>query len=130
MDGWFRLFGNLRETQWQEQDTTLALIPKGATLLTVERQNNIPVLYAEVDPNALLEFRRILVLGTGSTCQIPQELRQYLGTTVLSVAGGADNFVLNFFLTDESLEGHMFKRVRDDPTYETAAALLSWRPLK
>jgi hypothetical protein len=46
------------------QDCTLQL-PKGAELLTVQLQNQIPTLWALVNPMTVTEERHICIVGTG-----------------------------------------------------------------
>ena len=46
------------------QDCTLQL-PKGAEILTVELQNQIPTLWALVNPMTVTEERHICIVGTG-----------------------------------------------------------------
>jgi hypothetical protein len=46
------------------QDCTLQL-PKGAEILTVQLQNQIPTLWALVNPMTVTEERHICIVGTG-----------------------------------------------------------------
>lgn len=46
------------------QDFTLNL-PKGAEILTIKLQNNIPTLWALVNPMTVTEERHICIVGTG-----------------------------------------------------------------
>jgi hypothetical protein len=46
------------------QDCTLNL-PKGAEILTIKLQNNIPTLWALVNPMTVTEERHICIVGTG-----------------------------------------------------------------
>ena len=54
------------------------LVPSGAQVLTAQTQGGKPQLWALVDPDAALEPRRFVVLGTGHTYSKP--LGQYIGT--------------------------------------------------
>jgi hypothetical protein len=46
------------------KDCTLQL-PKGAEILTIKLQNNIPTLWALVNPMTVTEERHICIVGTG-----------------------------------------------------------------
>lgn len=46
------------------QDCTLNL-PKGAEILTIKLQNNVPTLWALVNPMTVTEERHICIVGTG-----------------------------------------------------------------
>ena len=53
-------------TIWKFPLTNEAVeMPKGARLLTVQTQNGIPCLWAEVNPKAEKVTRHLLVVGTG-----------------------------------------------------------------
>lgn len=47
------------------------ILPKGAELLTVQHQNDIPRLWARVDPLAPLESRHIRIIETGEEFNEP-----------------------------------------------------------
>jgi hypothetical protein len=74
-------------------------MPKGARILTVQMQGETPCLWAGVDPNAVLEARRILIMGTGHPRHELQWLDgdesslRYIGT--VQMAGG--QLVYHFF---------------------------------
>lgn len=46
-------------------DEDTLLMPKGAKILCVQVKHTEPHIWAEVDPNAPMEPRKILVVGTG-----------------------------------------------------------------
>jgi hypothetical protein len=58
------------------QDCTLNL-PKGAEILTVQLQNQIPTLWALVNPITVTEERHICIVGTG--CQV-EDTMKYITT--------------------------------------------------
>ena len=41
------------------------MMPQGSTILTVQTQNNRPVLWAMVDPNASIIAKHFVMFGTG-----------------------------------------------------------------
>jgi hypothetical protein len=47
------------------QDSQPLTMPKGAEILTVQVQNNIPCIWALVDPDAEIEHREFCMFGTG-----------------------------------------------------------------
>lgn len=46
-------------------ESQIVLIPKGAAILTVQTQNDMPFLWAQVDTNAPPVPRYIAIIGTG-----------------------------------------------------------------
>ena len=58
-------------------------LPQGARILTTQAQNNVPVLWAEVDPEAPLEDRELLIAATGEDLPADVE-RTYIGTIQLA----------------------------------------------
>lgn len=62
-------------------DIQFVSIPKGAKLLTVQTQRNIPCLWAMVDPDEEKEDIRIFMLGTGHIIDDSDiQDMQYIGT--------------------------------------------------
>lgn len=60
-------------------DTQNVVMPRGARILTVQMQNAVPTLWAEVDPtDSVGEQRHITIIGTGNGHTSPHSL--YLGT--------------------------------------------------
>ena len=56
-------------------------MPRGARILSVADQNGTLCLWAEVDPEAPCETRRIRIVGSGHP--VPQEPKlQFIGTAV------------------------------------------------
>lgn len=66
-------------------------MPSGAEVLSVREQGETICLWALVDPEATVEMRRFVVLGTGHS--VPDQPLRFLGTAHL--AGGA--FVFHVF---------------------------------
>lgn len=60
-------------------DTQFIEVPKGAAILTVQAQKDIPCIWAQVDPDMPLIKRRILTYGTGHPID-PTEAKHYIGT--------------------------------------------------
>lgn len=72
--------------QLKVTDAQLLFLPKGAEILTVQVQNNIPCLWALIDPNEIAkEQHYIETYGTGTPINIEAEKR-YIATYQL--AGG------------------------------------------
>lgn len=59
---------------------TTLLMPKGATILTVQPQGGTPHLWALVDPTAETEPREFIIVGTGHALLGHRESYTYLGT--------------------------------------------------
>lgn len=53
-------------------------MPKGAKILTVQVQNEVPCIWALVDPNAAPEIRCFRIYGTGH--MVEHENMPYIGT--------------------------------------------------
>jgi len=72
----------MKETIWkftlQATDIQTIKMPKGAKILCVQTQNEIPCLWAIVDPSASMEDRTFSIYGTGHN--IDGYDRKYLGT--------------------------------------------------
>lgn len=66
-------------------------MPKGAVVLSVQAQMNIPCLWAVVDPSAPPVLRRIVCYTTGQ--QLPSNPGIFLGTILLDGA----TFVLHAY---------------------------------
>lgn len=65
---------------------TNIMMPKDAKILTVQVQNNLPFIWAEVDTDEMKYPRKFMMFGTGH--QIPSHMsRRYIGT--IQEAGGA-----------------------------------------
>ena len=60
-------------------------MPAGANILTVQTQNDKPMIWAIVDPQAPMETKKFTVLGTGWF--VPPSTGVYIGTFQLQ--GGA-----------------------------------------
>ena len=57
-------------------------MPRGAKILSVQPQNGLPQIWAEVDPNALTVERTFVVIGTGH--KLPEGFTlEFLGTVQL-----------------------------------------------
>ena len=52
--------------------------PRGWRVLTVQMQDDVPTIWAEVNPDAVWDTHLIEVVGTGHP--LPDEPRTYLGT--------------------------------------------------
>jgi hypothetical protein len=72
--------GDERQAVFEER------IPRGATLLAVQTQNEVPCLWALVDVSAPKECRTLEIYGTGHTMPKDFSKRVYLGT--FQLAGG------------------------------------------
>jgi len=59
-------------------------MPKGATILCCQIQLDKPCLWAAVDPDAPLEPRTILVVGTGRDTAFGLATTEYIGTIQLN----------------------------------------------
>jgi hypothetical protein len=71
---------------------TTVSMPKGADILCVQTQNEVPTIWCRVDPNAARLSRTFVIVGTGHDCE---KDAFYIGTFQLS--GGA--FVFHVFET-------------------------------
>ena len=61
-------------------------MPHGAEILCIQTQNEIPCIWALVEPNTTLTKRAFEIFGTGSS--VPQNAtRKYIGTYQLSNGG-------------------------------------------
>jgi hypothetical protein len=61
-------------------------LPAGAEILSVQAQANMPVVWALVDPEAPVKFRKFLLLNTGGI--MPENMDyKYLGTYQLNGGG-------------------------------------------
>ncbi len=60
-------------------DIQFVSMPKGAKLLTVQAQQDIPCVWALVDPNAEKEDRKIYMWGTGHDASGVKDMC-YIGT--------------------------------------------------
>jgi len=70
------------------------LIPKGAEILTVQTQDNIPCIWAKVDTEAKHEERFFEIFGTGHKIHCDMGVdRKYIGT--FQIDNG--NFVFHLF---------------------------------
>lgn len=59
-------------------------LPRGAEILTVQEQNNAPMLWALVDPEAIKEKRKMLLLNTGAEMPPDVNYHRFLGTYQLN----------------------------------------------
>lgn len=59
-------------------DAQTLLMPKGAQVLSVQMQNDIPQIWALVDQNAPLETRIFNTYGTGNP--MPDAVGRFVGT--------------------------------------------------
>lgn len=59
-------------------DHQVVVMPKGATPLCVQMQEDRPCLWARVDPGAATEAVGVYTVGTGH--MLPRDLGLYLGT--------------------------------------------------
>lgn len=66
--------------------TATVSMPRGATVLTIQAQRDVPCIWAEVDTTQPLEDRRFIIFGTGHEMPADASLT-YLGTFQLD--GGA-----------------------------------------
>lgn len=71
-------------------------MPSGAIILTVQEQNNTPVLWEMGNPDNIHDNRVIEIFGTGNQIPNPTALRKYIGTFQIN----SGNFV-----------GHTFERL-------------------
>lgn len=60
------------------RDLQTLMVPEGATILTVQAQHDIPVLWALVDPKAPKVRRDFEILGTGNP--VEEGERNYIAT--------------------------------------------------
>lgn len=67
--------------QLEVADEQTIKIPMNAELLSVQTQNEVPCLWALIDPNEVTENRWIEIFGTGNpvNCDFGKE-RRFLGT--------------------------------------------------
>lgn len=74
--------------QLETVDTQDVVMPKGAEVLTIQTQNEVPCIWALVNPDEETETRVFEIFGTGHDvyCDMGVD-RKYLGTYQL--AGGA-----------------------------------------
>ena len=77
------------------------LIPKGAHILTIQAQDDIPCLWALVDPDQATEMRILEMYGTGDPIHESGKPREYIGT--FQIKGGESVF-------------HVFEYVRSGDT--------------
>lgn len=68
-------------------------MPKGAEILSLQVQNNLPTLWAMVDTEAPLEGRVFISVLTGGALKVPREGLSFLGTAQMN--NGA--FVVHVF---------------------------------
>lgn len=68
------------------------VMPKGAKVLCVKTQNEMPYLWAEVDPEADTEVRKFAIFGTGESIPVKRPMT-YIGTYM--VHGG--NYVWHVY---------------------------------
>lgn len=72
----------MKKTIWKYQlrpvTRQVVDMPEGAQILTMQLQHDVPTLWAEVDPEALLVERDFEIVGTGNG--VPPEPHAYLGT--------------------------------------------------
>lgn len=66
-------------------------MPKGAEILTVQTQHEIPCLWFKCDPSAEIETRKFSIIGTGHPITVDEG--EYIGT--FQVNDGA--FVFHLF---------------------------------
>ena len=66
-------------------DVTGAPMPRGAKVLCVQAQHDVPCIWALVDPDAPVEPREFRIIGTGHP--ITDELGPYVGTFQLMGGG-------------------------------------------
>jgi hypothetical protein len=59
-------------------------LPMGAEILSVQEQNNAPMLWALVDPEAIKEKRKMLLLNTGAEMPPDVNYHQFKGTYQLN----------------------------------------------
>lgn len=78
-------------------------VPKGATILSVIDQNNIPVMYAIVDPEASKMPLKVQIRGTGRPVEKHlTDAHYFLGT--VSILGGT--LVWHVFVEKIGFTGH------------------------
>jgi hypothetical protein len=80
-------------------DFQLITMPTYAEILSVQVQNDIPCIWALVnpDPEAEMEMRRFEIYGTGHTIQFDMGVdRKYIGT---------------FMTNNDKLVWHLFERI-------------------
>lgn len=82
----------MKNTIWkftlEVSDMQKVIMPIGAEILAVQAQNEIPCLWALVDPDAEKEIRYIEIFGTGHPVNIGMGIsRKYISTFQLQ--GGA-----------------------------------------
>lgn len=58
-------------------------MPRGAKVLYVAAQREIPCLWALVDPSALPDFRRFRLVGTGDPIEENPDLLVYCGSFMM-----------------------------------------------
>lgn len=69
-------------------DQNLIEMPKGAIILSVQAQENEPVIWALVNPKNKLEQREFRIFGTGNP--LPSDIMNfiYIGTFQIETLGG------------------------------------------
>lgn len=58
-------------------------LPVGARILTLKTQNDLPFIWATVDPDAKLEKRNFYTYGTGHALPNDMSMMMYLGTYIV-----------------------------------------------
>jgi hypothetical protein len=61
-------------------DDVIIDLPEGAKVLTFQAQNEVPCIWALVDPNAAKVPRRFRLAGTGHLIQHDEKSLRYVGT--------------------------------------------------
>lgn len=89
----------MKQSIWKYQletvDSQTLLMPRGASILTVQTQNEIPCLWALVDPYESKEERVIEIFGTGHKVNDENGIR-YIGS---------------YQLMSGAFVGHVFERL-------------------
>jgi len=78
-------------------DQFMIQMPKGAKILCVQMQNNIPCIWAMVDEKAPLRTRYFSFIGTGHEFSHHDDVSKYIGTIQMNMGS------LVFHLFEDSL---------------------------
>ena len=74
----------MQNTIWKftfnEKDVFEFTMPKGAKILTLQRQHNLNCIWAWVNPAAETEKRTFAIFGTGHPIPITVKQENYIGT--------------------------------------------------
>jgi len=83
---------NIYKYPLEVTDDQFVMIPSGFKILTVQAQNEVPCIWAEVDKSSKLESVHVVIVGTGQETREDDEM----------------NYIGSFQLYSGSFVGHCF----------------------